>query len=127
MVRTYQALEQYYPKLNFRKIRKNCKKKFSGGTPKRQNVGGGGWWLCKNIFLHLKNYIFRSCEIFYGREKCWGGVGPIYFWGLIKCGRHVNRKKQKSLKIADHLPRLAKRAELPSWGFGGRCEPPKFF
>ena len=41
--------------------------------------------------------------------------------------RHVNRKKRKSLKIADHLLRLAKRAELPSWGFGGRCEPPNFF
>ena len=31
--------------------------------------------------------------------------------------RHVNRKKEKSLKIADHLPRLAKRAELPSCFF----------
>ena len=45
---------------------------------------------------------------------------------LVIC-RHVNKKKKKSLKIADHLPRVAKRAELPSWGFGRRCEPPNFF
>ena len=37
---------------------------------------------------------------------------------FVHRGRHVNRKKEKSLKIAD---------QLPSWGFGGRCEPPKFF
>ena len=41
--------------------------------------------------------------------------------------RHVNRERKKSLKIADHLLRLATRAELLSWGFGGRCEPPQFF
>ena len=35
-------------------------------------------------------------------------------------------RKKKSLKIADHLPRLALRAEVPSWGLRGAVSPPNF-
>ena len=64
--------------------------------------------------LFVKTYIYLK-NMVYSQENC-----------HILHIRHVIRKK-KSLKIADHLPRLAKRAELPSGRFVGRCEPPNFF
>ena len=36
-------------------------------------------------------------------------------------------RKKKSLKIADYLPRLALRAEVPSWDLRGAVSPPNFF